>query len=155
GQLLGSTYLGGTGNDGVNNANGLRYNYADEARGEVFVDDDGRVWVVSCTQSADAPVTGNAAQRMLGGGQDGYVACLSPDLSQLLYATFLGGSAEDALYTGTLDASGRLYVCGGTRSTGLPTTAGAVQPAFGGGTADGLVARIGTNGNLEALTYWG
>lgn len=155
GQLLGSTYLGGTGNDGVNNANGLRYNYADEARGEVFVDDDGRVWVVSCTQSADAPVTGNAAQSMLGGGQDGYVACLSPDLSQLLYATFLGGSAEDALYTGTLDASGRLYVCGGTRSTGLPTTAGAVQPAFGGGTADGLVARIGTNGNLEALTYWG
>ncbi|MDX9750717.1 MAG: gliding motility-associated C-terminal domain-containing protein [Flavobacteriales bacterium] len=156
GQLLGSTYLGGSANDGLNSDNDLRYNYADEARGEVFLGDDGSVWVVSCTRSVDLPITANAAQGLFGGGgQDGYVARFSPDLTTLLYASYLGGAGADALYTGALDASGRLFVCGGTRSSDLPTTPGAVQPAFAGGAADALVARIGTGGALEALTYRG
>ena len=36
--LVASTFVGGTGNDGVNTAAGLKFNYADEFRGEVDLD---------------------------------------------------------------------------------------------------------------------
>ena len=36
--LVASTYLGGSGDDGLNLAADLTFNYADEARGEVFLD---------------------------------------------------------------------------------------------------------------------
>jgi gliding motility-associated-like protein len=154
--LLGSTYLGGTGNDGLNSAPALKFNYADEVRGEVLLDAQGRVWVVSSTQSIDAPTTAGAAQPAFGGGShDGYAARLSPDLSQLQFASFLGGTGADALYNGDLDAQGRLYVSGGTTSSNLPSSAGAAQPAYSGGT-DAIAARLSASGSaFERLTYWG
>ncbi|MFN3874454.1 MAG: PKD domain-containing protein [Flavobacteriales bacterium] len=158
GALVGSTYLGGGANDGLNTAAGLKFNYADEVRGEVLLDAQGRVWVVSCTQTQNMPVTAGAAQPAYGGGtHDGYVARLNPLLTQLQYATYLGGGAADALYNGDLDAQGRLYVCGGTVSTDLPASPGAAQGAFGGGPADAFCARLDANtgGPVERLTYWG
>ena len=38
--LLGSTYLGGSGNDGLNTPAGLKKNYADEVRGEIIIDEN-------------------------------------------------------------------------------------------------------------------
>ena len=40
-QLLSSTYIGGSFNDGFNSANDLRYNYADQMRGEIDFDSQG------------------------------------------------------------------------------------------------------------------
>jgi len=155
--LIGSTYLGGAANDGLNTAAGLKFNYADEVRGEVLLDAQGRVWVVSCTQTQNMPTTSGAAQTTYGGGShDGYVARFNPQLTQLQYASYLGGSAADALYNGDLDAQGRLHVCGGTASTNLPASTGAAQGAFNGGAADAFAARLSVNGNqVERLTYWG
>lgn len=155
--LLGSTYLGGSGNDGLNSATGLKFNYADEVRGEVLLDDLGRIWVTSCTQSTDIPVTAGAAQGSFSGGShDGYVARLNPALTQLQYASFIGGSAADAVYAGALDEVGRLYVCGGTVSTDLPATPGAWSTVNQGGTAEAFVARLAVDGStVEALSYYG
>lgn len=155
--LLGSTYLGGSGNDGLNSAPGLKFNYADEVRGEVLLDELGRIWVTSCTQSTDIPVTAGAAQgSFAGGSHDGYVARLNPALTQLQYASFIGGSAADAVYAGALDDSGRLYVCGGTVSTDLPATAGAWSTVNLGGAAEAFVARLEIDGSsVEALSYYG
>jgi gliding motility-associated-like protein len=155
--LIGSTYLGGTANDGLNSAAGLKFNYADEVRGEVLLDPQGRVWVVSCTQTQNMPVTADAAQAAYGGGShDGFVARFNPQLTQLQYGSYLGGTAADALYNGDLDTQGRLYVCGGTLSTNLPVSSGAVQGAFNGGPADAFAARLSVGGNaVERLTYWG
>ena len=50
-QLPASTYIGGSGNDGVNTASGLRKNYADDNRGEIIVDGNSNVYVVSSTSS--------------------------------------------------------------------------------------------------------
>lgn len=156
GQLLGSTYLGGSGNDGLNSAAGLKFNYADEVRGEVLLDLQGNIWVVSCTQSANMPVTASAAQPAFGGGShDGYVARFNPSLTQLQYASYLGGTAADALYNGEIDQAGRLYVSGGTVSQDLPSSGNALQATYNGGSADAFAARIGTSGALERLTYWG
>lgn len=155
--LLGSTYLGGSANDGLNSATGLKFNYADEVRGEVLLNEAGEVWVVSCTESANMAVTPGAAQTAFaGGGHDGYVARLSPTMDQLLYASYLGGSGADAAFAGELDVQGRLFVCGGTNSTDLPTGASALQAGFNGGSADAFAARFAVDGAaMEALTYWG
>ena len=39
--LLGGTYFGGVYNDGLNTSNQLKFNYADEIRGEIDIDQDG------------------------------------------------------------------------------------------------------------------
>lgn len=155
--LLGSTYLGGSSNDGLNTAAGLKFNYADEVRGEVLLDAQGSVWVVSCTQSTNAPTTTSAAQpSFAGGSHDGYVARFDPLLTTLQYASFIGGSGADACYNGDIDAQGRLLVCGGTTSTDLPTSANALDGSFNGGAADAFAARFTPNGSaIDALTYWG
>lgn len=155
--LLGATYLGGTANDGLNTATGLRFNYADEVRGEVLLDDQGNVWVVSCTQSTNAPVTSSAiSPAYLGGAQDGYVARFNAQLSTLQYATYIGGSGSDACYNAAVDGSGALVACGGTTSNDLPSTPTAAQTAFAGGSADGFVVRLSNDqAAITALTYWG
>ena len=50
-QLLGSTYYGGSGNDGLSTDPILRKNYADEVRGEIMVDEFSNVYIVSSTSS--------------------------------------------------------------------------------------------------------
>lgn len=156
-QLLASTYLGGSGNDGLNSAPALKFNYADEVRGEVLLDDAGRVWITSCTESTNMPTTPVAAQSTFGGGShDGYVARFDPMLTQLQYASYLGGSGADAVYAGDLDAQGRLHVCGGTNSIDLPASNGAVSTGFNGGAADAFVARFDEDGTvIDRLSYWG
>lgn len=155
--LLGSTYLGGTGNDGLNSAPALKFNYADEVRGEVLLDAPGNIWVVSCTQSTNMPLTAGAAQSTFaGGGHDGYVARFNPGLSQLQYASYIGGSGADAVYSGEFDPAGHLFVCGGTTSTDLTTSPGAWATTNNGGTADAFAARFSVNGAaIDALTYYG
>ncbi|MCU0318467.1 MAG: PKD domain-containing protein [Flavobacteriales bacterium] len=157
GALLGSTYLGGAANDGLNTAPGLRFNYADEVRGEVLLDAQGRVWVVSCTQSTNAPVTADALfASFQGGAQDGYVARFNAQLTELQFASYIGGSAADACYNGAFDGSGSLFITGGTASSDLPSSTDAAQPLIAGGPADAFAARISTAPfTLDALSYWG
>lgn len=155
--LVGSTFLGGSANDGLNTATGLRFNYADEVRGEVLLDELGHVWVVSCTQSTNAPVSPNAAApNYLGGAQDGYIARFDALLTTLEYASFIGGAGADACYNAAIGQDGWLYACGGTTSTDLPTSPSAARPTNAGGPSDGFVARIAPDlSNIAALTYWG
>src|SRR5204863_8859603 len=76
-------------------------------------------------------------------GQDGVVLKLSPDVSSLLFSSYLGGDGNDAAYV--LDISpttGHLYVAGGTESTSFPGNhAGTIGPNTHGG-IDGFVAEI-------------
>lgn len=155
--LLGSTYLGGSANDGLNSAPALKFNYADEVRGEVLLDSLGRVWIASCTQSTNMPVTAGAAQlTSAGGSHDGFVARFNPLLTQLQYGSYLGGSGADAVYSGEITSEGHLYVCGGTTSTDLPVSGTAFDGAFNGGQSDAFAARFAPGGsNVDALTYWG
>ena len=50
--LLASTYLGGTDNDGLNLDN-LHMNYGDQFRGEIMLDASSNVYVASTTYSSD------------------------------------------------------------------------------------------------------
>src|SRR5207244_1840388 len=74
----------------------------------------------------------------------------------LSYATYLGGSRNDTAYGIAVDASGNAYVAGITDSTDFPTTAGAFQPTFGGGSGDAFVTKLAPTGSALAYsTYVG
>ena len=154
--LLGSTFIGGTANDGLNTSAALKFNYADEMRGEILFDNDGNVIIASSTLSNNFPVTPGAYQTTIGGGQDGCVVKLTPDLSTLLFGTYLGGMQADATYAVDVDSDNNIVVCGGTVSTNFPTTPGVISNSFAGGAADGYVSILSSDlSNLQHSTYYG
>jgi len=146
--LVGSMRIGGSESDGANiddypnGAGSLLRNYGDEARSEVNIDNAGNIYLASCTQSGNFPVV-SPFQGTKGGGQDGVVLKLSPDVANLLFSTYLGGSGDDATYVISISPlTGNLYVAGGTGSNDFPGNhAGVIGPnSFGG--IDGFIAEI-------------
>lgn len=144
--ILSSTFVGGTHNDGLNPNTILCYNYGDPFRGEINLDGAGNVYVASSTESADFPITNGSFQTNIGGGRDGVVFKMNPNLSAMLWSTFIGGSNTDNAYSIQLFPNGEAVVGGGTLSTNFPTTQGALSTSALG-QADGWVARFSANGS--------
>jgi hypothetical protein len=154
-QLKACTYLGGTDNDGLNAWPGpLTRNYGDEMRGDIITDSLGNVYICSVTASEDFP-TLNGAFTDFSGLTDAIVVKLSPDLDQILWSTFLGGSQFDAAYSIQLDSAGNVLVAGGTTSDDFPLTPQGYQQVYRGN-VDGWIARIDATGTtVTAFTYTG
>ena len=153
--LLASTFVGGTGNDGVNTAAGLKFNYADEFRGEVDLDANDNVYIASSTYSINFP-TVNAFQSSIGGLQDACVFQLSSDLSQMNWSTYLGGSDDDSGFSLAEDNAGNVFVCGGTQSVDFPLAGNGYGQVFNGGNSDGWIAKLSPSGtSLLTSTYFG
>lgn len=167
-QLQASTYVGGTGNDGLNYRNAfsyevimlgndsLYYNYGDGARGELITDDLNNIYVGSTTFSTDFPVTANSIQPTPGGQQDGVVFKIDYNLQNLMWSTYLGGGKDDAIYSIDCDPDYNVVVAGGTNSHNFPTTPGAYHTSYCGGSADGFVTKISYYGSaMMASTLFG
>ncbi|GAB5418399.1 MAG: hypothetical protein Crog4KO_14970 [Crocinitomicaceae bacterium] len=165
--LMGSTFFGGSGNDGVNYLvsagnygnvaayDSLTLNYGDQFRGEIMLDSIGNCLVASCTRSTDFP-TQNAFQNTNAGQQDGVIFKLSSDLSALQWSSYYGGSENDACYSVKVDSSQNVIFAGGTSSNDLTTTAGVWQQAYGGGKCDGFVVKLANFGTVfQAASYIG
>ncbi len=155
--LIASTYIGGSNNDGLNAGTPLRYNYADEIRGEILIDHSNNIYIASSTNSSDFPTSASSFQSSFGGGvQDGCIFKMDNDLSTLLWSSYLGGSSNDAVYAIDLDANDDVVLCGGTQSLDFPISFGTLQQAYGGGLADGFVTKVNSEGSaiLES-TYRG
>lgn len=153
--LLASTYIGGSGTDGMNMGDMLFYNYGDTFRGEVIVDADDNIVVASTTNSADFPMAGSGPQTAWSGGQDGIVFKLSPTLNTLLWSTYIGGPQDDAAYSVQIDSNGSMVVTGGTKSAALPMPAGGYQGAFAGA-VDAFIYRYSPNGQVVTVgTFFG
>ncbi|MFI5188637.1 MAG: hypothetical protein ACHQF0_18025, partial [Chitinophagales bacterium] len=162
--IIGSKIIGGSGLDGANivdypdGARSLLRNYGDEARSEVNLDNAGNIYLASCTQSVAGldgkggfPVV-NGFQSSNGGGQDGVVLKVSPDVSTLLFSSYLGGEGDDAAYVLSISpVTGHIFVAGGTSSiknssgkevNNFPgNKAGTIGPNLIGG-IDGFIAEI-------------
>ena len=152
--LIGSTYLGGNGNDGISNG-AVSFNYSDILRGEVMVDDNNFVYVASTTESVDFPVAGGF-DGSLGGSQDAIIAKFNPNLTTLLWSTYIGGSGVEAGNSVQLSSTGDIFVAGGTTSSNFPNTAGTLNPTYKGGTADGYVMKFNAPGyGSPVATYLG
>ncbi len=153
--LVGSMRIGGTNDDGVNIASkdmrsppapsgtaSIRRNYGDDARSEVVLDNQGFVYLASCTQSADF-YTLNAFQTSNKGGtynQDGVIIKAAPDLSSIIFSSYLGGSGDDAAFSLSISpVNNNIYIAGATTSTDLPNPDNTV---FNGGACDGFISII-------------
>jgi len=135
-----STYIGGSG--------------ADQAYG-IAVDSSGNTYVTG-KASSSYPTTAGSYNQTHGGNEEVFVTKLNSDGSDLIYSTFLGGSGFDQGFHIDVDNSGNAYVTGHTSSGAFPTTAGAYNQTFGGGSNDAFVAKLSSDGSiLEYSTFLG
>ncbi len=152
--LLGSTYMGGSGNDGLNQA--FIYNYGDQFRGEIIVDDNSNIFVASSTRSVGMTLV-NPLQDTIRGSQDGFVFKLNSDLSVIEWSTYFGGNNDDAAYGIQFDRMGNMYICGGTTSdTLLPGISATSLNNQLQGNIDGFIGHISADGSTAInSTYLG
>ena len=90
---------------------------------------------------------------------DAFVMKLSPDL-EVVYATYLGGSDDDAANGIAVDSSGSAWVAGNTASADFPVSTparfGGPAPSSPVHYADGFAARLSPDGrNLRFATFLG
>ncbi len=139
GELLWSTFIGGSGLDGCLGVEAL----------------GGEIVVMGVTDSTDFPVVGGVGQQAYGGGEaDGFLAVLGSD-GELLRSSYFGGSGTDAPDDMVVDGGGRLVLTGYTSSSDLPVTGEAHQRGRNGET-DGFLAVMDPEGfELSYLTYFG
>jgi hypothetical protein len=132
-QLLYSTYLGGR---------------AFESAFALGVQPNGVVTLAGWTGSPDFPTTPDAFDTTHGGGtvkkSDAFVTRLDPrkaSAAQLVYSTFMGGSADDFAWMLALDPSGVATVLGATTSANFRVTSGAFDTTHNG-LHDAIISRL-------------
>ncbi len=146
GALLGSTYVGGTGDDcvnvniGWNTYGNTKFTYADDGRADITLDANSNVYVAACTKSTDFPTSANNYQSAMGGTQDAVVFKMSSNLSTLDWSTYLGGTGTEAAYGIKLDNNNNVYVTGGSTGANFPTTSGVLNQTYQGGLTDGFIS---------------
>jgi len=139
---------------------GISGDHGGAGGGAVAVDADSNVYLAGTTTATDFPVTLNAFQQTMGGGNtDGFVMKLDSAGANILFATYIGGDQGDGCGSIALDPSGKIFVAGSTNSDDFPLTGDALQIGFAGGVADVFVAEldpgsVGT-GTLVYSTYMG
>jgi hypothetical protein len=127
GSLVYSTFLGGTNRD---------------SGGGIAVDILGAVFVSGATDSFDFPTTNGAYDTSFNGSNDAFVTKLSTDGSSLQYSTFLGGSSSDGANSIAVDVTGAVVVAGAASSSDFPTTPGAYDTTYNGGSEDGFLSKL-------------
>ena len=149
--LLFTTYIGGT---------------ATEAGRTLDIDSAGNIYISGETGSLDFPTSAGAFATTKGALTDGFVIKLDSSGSNLLYGTYLGGNDGDTIFDLKVDSSGSVHVVGETQSSNFPTTAGAFDETYNGGTCtfgtlsrpcfDTFITKLDSTGStLQFSTYWG
>ena len=139
-----ATIIGGNGVDGLDK--GIQKNYGDVSRGEVVVDSQDQVYIVSTSSSSNFPLAANSRN----GSTDAVVFQMSSNLASLNWSRYFGGTGNDAGYGLKVAPNGKVFITGSTSNTGLPN---AVNNHQGG--LDGFIARFSNTGAIEASRYLG
>jgi hypothetical protein len=139
GSIVWGTYLGGSGRD---------------FWGRIAADRYGSVYVAGVTQSTNIPLR-NAFDATYSGVDDIFLTKFSADGQQLIYGTYVGGIGTEENHSFCVDTGGCAYVSGLTTGD-YPTTTGALQTSFNGGSADCYVTKLAADGgSLVYSTYLG
>ena len=144
--LLYSTYIGGLDRD---------YGRS------IVLDSNNYLYVTGHTSSVDFPTTFSSYDPIYNGGTDVFVSKISPDGSDLVYSTFIGGSeitsyfepdefgfpfASEGGYSIELDNENNVYITGITDSHDFPTTNGAYDTSHNGD-GDCFVLKLNQDGS--------
>ena len=136
--LVFSTYLGGS---------------AAETGEGIAVGADGSIYVVGLTNSTNFP-TAFPFQAANAGGDDAFVARLTPSGDGLIYSTYLGGGNDDWARGVAVDGAGAAYVGGTTLSANFPRAHALQSTNHGAG--DGFISKLtATGSSLVYSTYLG
>jgi len=137
--ILFSTYLGGY--------------YTDQAF-DVIADDAGYCYVVGRTSSDDFPVV-NPFQSSFAGTMDAFAVKLTPDGSEMVYGTYLGGTEwENGWALGLHDGS--LFIAGNTESADFPVKYAFQEYLAGGPSGDIFLTKLDPSGEqLIFSTFFG
>lgn len=133
GQLLFSTYLGGTAD----------YGYG------IDVDNNGHAWVTGAA-TYNFPVTAGAYQTTTSWGDDSFLARIDTVSGQLVFSTYIGAEyASSSAHDVAVDAAGNAWVLGHVHGDDFPVPGGFQGEERGMG--DAYVAKISPDGS--ALLY--
>jgi hypothetical protein len=121
----------------------------------VAIDDTGAAYLTGDTWSETFPTPNNALDSTLDGPRDVFVAKISPEGSQLLYSTFLGGENIERAEAMVVSAPDVVTLVGWTTSGDFPTTANAYDPTYNNA-VDAFVAQLMLgNSSLTDGTFLG
>jgi len=141
-QLIYSTYLGGTEDD--------------VSRG-IVNSDNGKVIVTGFTSSNDFPTTNGAYNPTSNDSVDCFISMLDSAGTHLLYSTYLGGSGADRGFGITNVSNNNVIVVGSTSSSNFPTTTGAYDTTYHGGSTtygeDCFVARLNLVADTSSIPF--
>ena len=109
--------------------------------------------LIAGSAKAGLPVSANAYDATWNGMKDCFVARLDGALSQVLAATYVGGSWNETALGVARDSAGNIAIAGSTQSEDYPMTPGAFDPVFGGSTpmATSMVSYL--SADLSQLLY--
>jgi sugar lactone lactonase YvrE len=141
----------GTGIVYVTYFGGNNSSYPDQATG-IAVDGSGNAYATGATSSTNFPVTqGTLKSTKTTFDWDGFVVKFGPG-GQIVWGTYLGGSADDYGNAIAVDSFGNSYVAGASDSTDSPTTSGACAS-----NQDAFVATLNATGSalLNAVCLGG
>lgn len=159
-------YYDGNNSDGLIarlNASGSQYEYAwliggsGEDRGHaVAVDTNGRGYIVGyshSTSQSEAPGVDSVTALTT----RAYVGRIEADGSGFEFGRWLGATGTATYgYGVAVDAAGRIFVTGETAAASFPTTPGAYDTTYNGGSFDAFVTRLSPNfQTLEYSTFLG
>jgi hypothetical protein len=133
-RLIYSTYFGGNGSD---------------TGASIALDYSGAIVFMGWTFSSDFPITPGAFDTSYSANGDFFITKIDPLVSMPVFSTFLGGSGVDAFSSPSIasDASGDIYVTGGTASADFPATSGSFDRTFNGGTYDAFISKLNASGD--------
>ncbi len=163
--LVGSTYVGGSLDDGFNHCE-INASYGDDYRGEIMLDRDRNVYIASNTSSNNFPTTPGAFDRTFNPvgtnastpspAQDGVVFKLNNDLSSFYWSTFLGENGADTAMGLRVDENNTVYVTGTAAGNNFPIPNTGFQSNYAGGDSDGYIVRFSADGSsILNGTFWG
>jgi gliding motility-associated-like protein len=119
------------------------------------IDNNDNIIICGETNSSNHPVTAGAYQTFAAGSYDATIMKFNPTLSTVIFSTYFGGSPWEISHACDVDNSGNIYISGYTKGQGTPTTSGAFDQTFNGGTQDVFVTKFSSSGSLIYSTYLG
>ena len=139
GQLVRSSYYGGTGGD-----QGLAI-----AKGPA-----GEIVLAGSATSTDLPFTAGSYQPSIGGMIDAFLAVMDPSTLQITWSTYYGGANVEDIHSVTVTPQGEIAFCGGTRSFDFPVTPDAWQNTLLS-QPDVYLVKFSMSGARTYATYFG